>query len=781
MRRTQTWSVFFSKARAPLGAFFTIAYLLLGAGLADAQTITRGPYLQLGTSNSIVVRWRTSIATDSRVQYGSSPANLSVSVSSSTLTTEHVVTLTGLSADTLYYYSVGTTSAVLAGADSSYFFATAPTPGTAQPTRVWVIGDSGTANANAAAVRDAYLNFTGTRHTDLWLMLGDNAYQSGTDAEYQNAVFNMYPTLLRQSVVWPTLGNHDGATANSATQSGPYYDIFTLPKNGEAGGLSSGTEAYYSFDYGNIHFVVLDSFETSRAPNGAMLTWLANDLAATNQPWIIAYFHHPPYSKGSHDSDTEIELIEMRQNALPILEAAGVDLVMAGHSHSYERSFLLDGHYGASTTLTPSMILDGGSGREDGTGAYQKSDLPHDGAVYVVAGTSGLTSGGALNHPAMFISLNRLGSLVLDVDGNRLDARFIDYSGATGDYFTIIKGGAPKPSVTIAATTPTATEAGTVKGVFTVSRTGDTSAQLTVFYAVTGSATAGSDYATLTGSVTIPGGASAATIDVTPIDDASVEANETVIVTLAAAAEYTIGNPAAATVTIVSDDVLPSVSIAATTANATEAGPSNGVFTVTRSGSTASALTVNYAVSGTATPVSDYGALSGSVTIPIGAPSATITVTPVNDTLVETNETVIATLSAASAYTVGSPSSATVTIISDDVNTNLPTVTVSAQTATAHEARRKNGKFRISRTGSTATALTVLYAIGGTATAGSDYVALSGSVTIPAGATRADVLVTPIDDNVVEPIETVIMTLAPNANYLIGTANSATVNIVSND
>ena len=117
----------------------------------------------------------------------------------------------------------------------------------AQPTRIWVIGDSGTADANAAAVRDAYLNFTGTRHTDLWLMLGDNAYESGTDAEYQNAVFNMYPTLLRQSVLWPTFGNHDGIASNSASQSGPYYDIFSLPRNGEAGGVASGTEAYYSF------------------------------------------------------------------------------------------------------------------------------------------------------------------------------------------------------------------------------------------------------------------------------------------------------------------------------------------------------------------------------------------------------------------------------------------------------------------------------------------------------------------------------------------------------
>ena len=67
---------------------------------------------------------------------------------------------------------------------------------------------------------------------------------------------------------------------------------------------------------------------------------------------MIAFCHHPPYTKGSHDSDADIELMEMRQNALPILEDAGVDLVLSGHSHSYERSFLIDGHYGTSSTFT---------------------------------------------------------------------------------------------------------------------------------------------------------------------------------------------------------------------------------------------------------------------------------------------------------------------------------------------------------------------------------------------------------------------------------------------
>ncbi len=273
-------------------------------------------------------------------------------------------------------------------------------------------------------------------------MLGDNAYERGTDAEYQAAVFNMYPEMLRKSVLWPTLGNHDGASSNSGTQTGPYYESFTLPKKAEAGGIASGTEAYYSFDYGNIHFVVLDSFDSSRSPTGAMMKWLRSDLQATNQNWIIAYWHHPPYTKGTHDSDNGAAERDMRQNALPILETYGVDLVLAGHSHNYERSFLLNGHYGVSTTLTPDMILDAGDGRTSGTGAYKKAS--DRGAVYTVAGSSGKTGGGSLDHPAMFISLSVLGSVALTVNGNRLDAKFIRSNGSVADEFSIQKGTFPR-------------------------------------------------------------------------------------------------------------------------------------------------------------------------------------------------------------------------------------------------------------------------------------------------------------------------------------------------
>ena len=413
-----------------------------GTTLTATSPILRGPYLQSGTSSGVIIKWRTDEATESVVHYGLDPNSLTLSATNATSTTEHAVQLTGLSADVKYFYSVGTSSGALAGGDRAHFVVTAPVPGTAKPTRIWVTGCPGTANANAGAVRDAFLDFTASRDPDLWIMLGDNAYSDGTDDEYQRAVFETYPQVLPRTVLWPTLGNHDGRTADSATESGPYYDIFSLPRNGEAGGVASGTEAYYSFDYGNIHFIVLDSYETDRSPDGAMMTWLEADLQANDKEWVIAFWHHPPYSKGTRDSDTQERSIELRQNAVPLLERYGVDLVLTAHSHSYERSYLIDGHYGLSDTFTDAMKKNPGDGSATGDGAYQKPatvGAPHAGAVYVVADTAGKRKSGPFGHPAMAVSMATLGSMVLDVNGNRLDAMFLDSTGNVRDDFTILK------------------------------------------------------------------------------------------------------------------------------------------------------------------------------------------------------------------------------------------------------------------------------------------------------------------------------------------------------
>ncbi|HET9325170.1 MAG TPA: metallophosphoesterase [Candidatus Eisenbacteria bacterium] len=410
-----------------------------------AAVVSRGPYIGNASPSRITIRWRTDVATDGQVRYGTSLANLDLTVYDPIATTEHVVHLIGLAADTRYYYSVGTGTEVLSGGDAQTSFVTPPTPGTVKPTRLWVIGDSGTGGSGAASVRDAFAAYAAaTRPADLWLMLGDNAYNTGTDAEYQSGVFDLYPALLRSTALWPTRGNHDALYSGA---NNDYYDIFTLPIAGEAGGLPSGSEAYYSFDYGNIHFICLDSEGSSRAVGGPMAVWLRADLAATPRDWVIAFWHHPPYTKGSHDSDNEFDsaghMGEMRRNIVPILDSAGVDVVLAGHSHNYERSFLLNGHYGVSSTLTQAMKVDDGNGRWNGDGPYAKPSVgtgPREGCVYVVNGVGAQTGGGSLDHPVMISSMNVLGSLVIDIDGNRLDARFLDMQRAVRDSFTIMKG-----------------------------------------------------------------------------------------------------------------------------------------------------------------------------------------------------------------------------------------------------------------------------------------------------------------------------------------------------
>lgn len=527
---------------------------------SDAATLVRGPYLQRATPTSIVARWRTDVPAVGRVRFGAAPGALGSFADEAAATTEHVVEISGLSPDTEYFYSIGDPTGVLAGDDADHRFRTPPPAGPARPFRVWVAGDSGTADANAAAVRDAWLARAATRDADLWLMLGDNAYGSGTDPQYQAAVFDMYPTILRRIPLWPTLGNHDAASASSTTQSGVYYDVFTLPTAAEAGGLASGTEAYYSFDFANVHFVCLDSQDTDRSPGGAMLTWLQADLAATAREWIVAFFHHPPYTKGSHDSDNVFDssgrMRDMRENALPILEAAGVDLVLTGHSHSYERSFLLDGHYDVSSTLVPAMILNGGDGDPAGDGAYEKPTLgagANEGAVYAVAGSSGQVTFAPLGHPVMRVSLLSLGSMILDFDGARLEAAFVDASGAIADRFAISKGLVARFD---GATSTFAESAGTIDVGVLLSAPAPPGGATADYAAVGGTATGGGiDYATLgTGTLAFPEGEAKASFQVQIANDGAFEVPETVLLELSSPVGAGVGAPAVHELTILDDD-----------------------------------------------------------------------------------------------------------------------------------------------------------------------------------------------------------------------------------
>jgi subtilase family serine protease/subtilisin family serine protease len=185
-------------------------------------------------------------------------------------------------------------------------------------------------------------------------------------------------------------------------------------------------------------------------------------------------------------------------------------------------------------------------------------------------------------------------------------------------------GGPDQPRVTITATTPTATEAGLAAGLFTVSRTGPTDAALTVLYAVSGSATAGSDYVALPGTVTIPAGAATATIAVTPLDDTLVETDETVVVSIRPDPAYFAANPSRATVTIQSDEIPSDLVVSALTVPASaSAGDAVTVTDTVRNqgGGPAEASTLRFYLSTDATlDAADAGLGSRAVpTLAVGA------------------------------------------------------------------------------------------------------------------------------------------------------------------
>ncbi len=440
-----------------LRAVLLFSILFISVNLFAQSQLVRGPYLNMGTPSSMVVRWRTVGSEIGGIAHGTAVGNLTDTVWESSATTEHELQVAGLAANTKYYYTVLGSGQNLTPVDPSYYFQTSPVAGTDQPIRIWAIGDFGNGSQAQLDVKTGYTEHFGDVHTDVWMWLGDNAYGDGTDEEFQEKVFEVYPEVFKNSVVWPTPGNHDYGSVD-LFNNGPYYEILTLPTNGEAGGVPSGEEGYYSFDYGNIHFLSLNTEYVLWIAFGgtAFQDWLEQDLQNTTANWTIVFFHQPPYSKGTHDSDDAFSRPEMmRQNVLPLLEEYGVDLVLNGHSHSYERSYLINGHYGNSGTWDPAtMLIDGSNGNPNEGNAYQKyydGDDPNLGAVYSVVGCSGQKGDGTspLNHPVMYMSTEDYhGSMVIDVNGMELNAKFIDTTGTVLDEFAIIKSAGEFSSVT---------------------------------------------------------------------------------------------------------------------------------------------------------------------------------------------------------------------------------------------------------------------------------------------------------------------------------------------
>ena len=344
--------------------------------------------------------------------------------------------------------------------------------------------------------------------------------------------------------------------------------------------------------------------------------------------------------------------------------------------------------------------------------------------------------------------------------------------------------------VRVAATTD-ANEAGPVDGQFTVTQSATSATDTVITYSVSGTATPGSDYAALTGSVTLLAGDTTATIDVTGIvADTLVEGSETIVVTLTGTdnAGITVAASPNDTASIdLLDNSTAEVSVAATT-DANEAGPVDGQFTITQSATSATDTVITYSVSGTATPTDDYTTLTGSVTVAAGATTATIDVTGiVADALVEGNETIVVTLTGTDNAGISVAASPADTATVNLIDGTAATVSI-ATTVNGSESGPVDGVFTVTQSATSVNDTVLTYLVAGTATSGSDYTALSGTVTIPGGSTTASITVAVIDDTVAEGAdENVSVTLSgitasdPGISIAASPDDNAVLTIADND
>jgi hypothetical protein len=285
-------------------------------GLAASGVMARQAYLQQVTDRSAMVGWVTTDSNPQRVEFtkpdGTPVMDAGASVDENAVRVGDERQMwsiaSGLEPNTIYCYGVDGSAPATARAG----FRTAPAADSTAPVRFLAFGDSGGGGSDQYALLDQMY----TVPYDLMIHTGDIAYDNGTIAEFENNVFGVYAELFRSIPFFPAAGNHE---YYSVADAAPFRSVFKLPSEGNT---------WYSYDWGQVHFVALDT----EADYATQIDWLDRDLAATTKPWKIVYLHRPPYSTGEHGSDTGL-----RTKLAPVLEKHHVQLVLAGHDHDYER------------------------------------------------------------------------------------------------------------------------------------------------------------------------------------------------------------------------------------------------------------------------------------------------------------------------------------------------------------------------------------------------------------------------------------------------------------
>ncbi len=415
-------------------ALIALLYGIIRLGVITYDSyvfVERQPYMVMQTDNSITIKWQSPKEEIGEINYGLLYEAKNETLSDIKATDKHSITIANLNECTKYFYSVKSPSMEIDNEERSF----TTLCNSAESQKLWLIGDSGKEGKNQAKVYKEMLQYIGNdlNNLGMWILLGDNAYTSGTQKEYNEGLFEPYKDLVQKFVPWAIIGNHDA-------RRWAFHSIWDFPSDGESGGVPSGNKEFYSIDNGNLHLVMLDSETVSRSSEGEMAQWLREDLKANTKPWVIVTLHTPPYTDGGHKSDSDYDsggrLKDMRENFVPIFDEFGVDLVISGHSHGYERSKLLVAHTGKSDTFDSKKNV-----LQNSETCYTKplTATKNSGTIYQVCGSSSKLDKAELKHPALPFSHQIMGSLLIDITPTTLTSKFLTIDGKIADEFTIKK------------------------------------------------------------------------------------------------------------------------------------------------------------------------------------------------------------------------------------------------------------------------------------------------------------------------------------------------------
>ena len=336
-----------------------VAVVLARQPHASTVTLVRQPALQKVSATSATVTWSSREPGVGQVRFRRRDGDpWSIADASTRLYTraetamaadyyQHEATLSGLVPATAYTYDVLVGGAI--ATSSTDRFNTAPPPGTGSIAFV-AFGDSGTGGNEQRRLADLMIADSAANLWDLAIHTGDVVYPGGTYKALHEKFFAIYEPWLRRRPVFFAFGNHE----EYAQKGKPYFDLFALPENGASEAFPNHRERYYSFDYGPVHFIALDSQLTSAGGQfQAQLNWLAQDLETTVQPWRVAFIHRPAFGSGWTSPDI---MFSFR----PLFERYGVHLVLQGHEHDYARS--APWREGTASNAAVMYVVTGGGG-----------------------------------------------------------------------------------------------------------------------------------------------------------------------------------------------------------------------------------------------------------------------------------------------------------------------------------------------------------------------------------------------------------------------------------